>query len=125
MNICHVPISIGELWDKYTILCIKKEKITEPEKQNHIIHEINFFLPFLKEYSISESLHCQLKECNTNLWNIENEIREKERKKEFDNEFIQLARKVYLTNDERIAIKLKINQIFHSDIKEMKLYSKY
>jgi hypothetical protein len=122
MNICHVPISIGELWDKFTILCIKKEKITE---KNHILTEIEYFLPILKKYLISKSLYLSLTECNSRLWDIENEIREKERKKEFDNEFIQLARKVYFTNDRRSAIKLKINQIFHSDIIEMKLYTKY
>ena len=121
-----VNISVGELWDKYTILLIKKERITD----NNKLHNINFELEFLdvnmKKYSYNDNkMFLDLKNINEQLWNIEDNIRLKELNKEFDNEFINLARNVYITNDNRAFCKQNINKFFGSSIQEIKEYTKY
>ena len=123
-----VEISVGELIDKYTILQIKLEKIKDISKLKNIEIESkllsdalqckNYFLIFSKEI-------VELQSINEKLWIIEDSIREKEKKKEFDNEFIELARSVYITNDIRFDIKNKINKMSDSAIVEEKSYSKY
>jgi len=125
MSYCNIPVSIGELWDKYTILLIKNEQIKDINKLKYINNEIKQLEPFLKKYNLNIEIQEELKDCNQKLWNIENFIREKERQKSFDDEFIQLARSVYVTNDLRCKIKTKINEIFNSKIFEVKSYSKY
>ncbi len=117
-----IPISIGELYDKYTILLIKKEKITDINKLEHINKEIEYLHPFIKKYNLDNNIIDNLKNINTKLWDIEDNIRIKEYKNEFDNEFIQLARLVYITNDERFRVKNQINNLVNSEIKEMKSY---
>jgi len=124
-NNCIVPVSIGELWDKYTILLIKKEKISDSQKLMHVKKEIEYLTPFIEKYNLDEKIQNELKECNTMLWNIEDKIREKEYEKEFDKEFIELARSVYYTNDTRAEIKKIINEIFQSSIFEVKSYKNY
>ena len=124
----NIEISIGELIDKYTILQIKSEKIKDISKLKNIeieskllsdaIQSKNYFLIFSKEI-------VELQSINEKLWIIEDSIREKEKKKEFDDEFIQLARSVYITNDIRFDIKNKINKLSDSAIVEEKSYSKY
>ena len=122
-----VPISNGELLDKITILQIKKEKIKDQEKQKHIIRELEELTLLMKTLPMNDinNLFVELKEINTQLWNVEDALRDKERTATFDNEFIQLARKVYFTNDKRSQVKLKINRISKSELIEVKSYEKY
>ena len=125
MNICNVPISIGELYDKYTILQIKKEKICDIDKLSHITTELTYLQPFIDHFNLELHLLEKIKNVNKKLWEIEDNIRIKEDKQEFDDEFINLARLVYKTNDERYSIKTIINNKFNSEIQEIKSYSKF
>ena len=123
------PVSPGEVIDKITILQIKYEKINNKNKLKNIKNELNLLLPLInkKKYETFEiqNLMKNLKKVNHSLWNIEDNIREKEKFKEFDDEFIELARSVYKTNDKRAEIKKKINLLTKSDIIEEKSYKKY
>ena len=123
------PVSPGEVIDKITILQIKYEKINNKNKLKNIKNELNLLLPLInkKKYETLEiqNLMKNLKKVNDTLWNIEDNIREKENFKEFDDEFIELARSVYKTNDKRAEIKKKINLLTKSDIIEEKSYKKY
>ena len=120
------PISIGELIDKITILEIKQIHMNGI-KLKHINKEVKQLKNILqdKNLEIDIDLINNLKEVNTNLWEIEDNIRIKESKQEFDNEFIQLARSVYKENDKRASIKKEINQKYNSDLVEEKSYKKY
>ena len=122
MNICNVPISIGELYDKYTILQIKKQKINNIDKLAHITTELSYLQPLIDSFNLDLEIIEQIKNVNNRLWEIEDNIRIKEAKQEFDEEFINLARLVYKTNDERYSIKKMINNKFNSEIKEIKSY---
>ena len=88
---------------------------------------ISFLRELIKKHKvdITDDLFCQLKEVNLSLWNIEDQIRIKEKHKEFDNTFIELARSVYFKNDKRAEIKKSINQLSNSEITEEKFYSEY
>ena len=124
-----IPISWGELFDKITILQIKSEKILSPDSLKNVDKELKE-LRLIFDKAFAENLLAlefteKLRQINFELWNIEDQIREKERKKAFDNEFIQLARSVYMKNDQRSVIKGKINKAFGSDLVEQKLYSGY
>jgi hypothetical protein len=122
----YIPVSIGELWDKYTILLIKKEKIVDKEKLGFVNVELTYLDEFMKNYTYMDNpLFCELKHINNKLWDIEDRLRIKEKNKEFDNDFIDLARSVYYTNDERAEIKKKINVLFNSAIHETKEYIDY
>ena len=123
MNICNIPISIGELYDKLSILQIKKEKIKNNDKLYFINKEIEYLQPYINKFNLELTIVKQLKNINEKLWDIEDKIRIKEIKQEFDDEFTLLARMVYKTNDERYEIKNVINSIFSSDIKEIKSYT--
>ena len=121
-----VIVSIGELWDKFTILLIKKEKIKDINKLIYIDSEIKFLTSNMEKYKyIEDKLFSNLKNVNEKLWDIEDKIRKKEYEKVFDNEFIDLARLVYYTNDERSEIKKEINKKFNSIIYEVKDYISY
>jgi len=122
MNICNVPISIGELYDKFSILQIKKEKIVEIGKKKFINKEIEYLQPYIDKFNLDFTIQEKIKNINETLWEIEDKIRIKEQKQLFDDEFILLARMVYKTNDERHKIKSLINSIFDSEIKEIKSY---
>jgi hypothetical protein len=122
MNICYIPISIGELCDKFSILQIKSENVTDAEKLIEINKEISYLKPYIEKLDISFEDYNKIKEVNEKLWKIEDDIRKKEENKEFDNEFIELARSVYITNDERAKIKYEINIKLNSEIKEIKSY---
>jgi len=122
MNICNIPISIGELYDKYSILQIKKEKITDIFKLSCINKEIEYLQPFINKFKLDETVIQEITNINKELWDIEDNIRVKEIKQEFDDEFINLARMVYKTNDKRHIIKNKINILFNSEIKDIKSY---
>ncbi len=124
-----IPISFGELFDKLTILQIKLENLQDKNalknvkteyNQLHLIYDNNFL-----EHKNAKSLLADLKRINVKLWDLEDKIRNKERNKTFDKEFIELARSVYITNDERSLIKRNINEIFGSEIIEEKSYSDY
>ena len=124
-----IAISWGELFDKVTILQIKSEKILSPDSLKNVDKELKE-LRLIFDKAFAENLLAlefmeKLRQVNFELWNIEDQIREKERKKAFDNEFIQLARSVYMKNDQRSVIKGKINKAFGSDLVEQKSYSKY
>ncbi len=127
--IINTPISLGELIDKISILQIKKKNIEDIEKQKLINDELTMLGKVLEKVlgnnsDIAEYLH-QLIEINTRLWKIEDNIRVCERQNKFDKEFIELARGVYFTNDERSKVKLEINKKFDSQIIEVKSYKKY
>jgi hypothetical protein len=128
MNI-QVPTSPGELIDKITILQIKTERMTDPAKTANVQHELAILdrtlqseLPSSPELA---ALSDELKQVNLQLWDIEDEIRECERRKDFGDRFIQLARSVYFTNDRRSEVKRKINLLLGSRIIEEKSYSAY
>ena len=125
----RVDISYGELFDKISILEIKKSKLNNPQEIVKVKYELNLLLQELNNSklnsSIISSLTKDLKEVNLKLWNIEDEIREKERNKKFDEEFIKLARNVYITNDTRAKIKNEINKKLNSKVFEIKSYEKY
>ena len=121
-------ISVGELLDKISIIEIKLKNIKDKDKLIHIKKEYKILSKIKKKFKIKKKVNIyynQLKKINTNLWNIENKIRKHEKLKKFNKNFIYLARKVYLTNDKRSHIKLKINKVMNSNIIEMKSYSKY
>lgn len=122
-----VPISNGELLDKITILQIKRDKIKDEEKQKHIIRELEELTILMENLPMNEinNLLRELKEINSQLWDVEDALRDKERSATFDDEFIQLARKVYFTNDKRSKVKLQINKISKSELVEVKSYEKY
>ena len=119
-------ISAGELFDKITILEIKKEKISNKEKLIDIEKELNSLNDTVKKFisdhsNISKHIS-ELKEINLKLWDIEDDKRAAEKVKKFDDKFIELARNVYKLNDERAKIKLAINTTLGSNIKEVKSY---
>ena len=124
-NICYIPVSIGELYDKYTILQIKQEKITCTEKLKSVNNELEYLKNIINKYTLDKELINELKTINETLWEIEDSIRDKERIKSFDEEFIKLARNVYITNDKRSEVKNKINSILKSEINDIKGYSNY
>ena len=125
-EIINAPISIGELVDKITILEIKKDKLQNSKLKN-VLKELSYLRELIEKHKIdiTDDLFFQLKEVNLSLWNIEDQIRIKEKNKEFDNTFIELARSVYFKNDKRAEIKKSINQLFNSEIIEEKFYSDY
>lgn len=125
MNICYIPISIGELFDKYSILLIKLEKVLNIENNIYINKELEFLKPLINKYNIDETIFNKLLNINKKLWEIEDNIRKKENNKEFDKDFIELARSVYINNDKRADIKKQINILFNSDIMEIKNYNNY
>ena len=122
----NAPISIGELVDKITILQIKKEYMSG-DKFKNVSNELEI-LELLIEKNCLKIDGCffdKLKEVNSRLWNIEDHIRLKESKQEFDNEFINLARSVYQQNDKRALLKKEINHKYNSNIIEEKSYKDY
>ena len=125
-KIINAPISIGELVDKITILEIKKIKLQNSKLEN-VLKELSFLRKLMEKHQIeiTDDLFTQLKEINLTLWNIEDQIRIKEKNKEFDNIFIELARSVYFTNDKRSEIKKRINRLSNSEITEEKSYAEY
>jgi|TARA_B110000495_G_C22812444_1_gene474263 hypothetical protein len=119
-------VSAGELIDKITILEIKKEKIKNQDKLKEIIKELSSLsstmIELIPDISKVEKLKHNLKEINLKLWDIEDGKRSAEKNKDFGEKFINLARNVYKFNDERAKIKLSINNILGSNIKEVKSY---
>ena len=124
----NTPISLGELVDKISILMIKKKNISDSIKLQHVNKELEFLQKTLKKYISEDKINeflLALVNINSKLWNIEDDIRECERKKLFDQTFIDLARSVYFTNDERAKVKNEINKNFGSELVEVKSYEEY
>ena len=123
-----VPVSIGELIDKLSILHVKQNKISNQEKLGYINKEFellyNMSSYYLNDSEVSKLYH-ELVTVNSKLWEIEDEIRILESKDIFNEQFIQLARKVYFTNDERFSLKNKINDLTNSEVREQKEYIEY
>ena len=122
-------ISAGELLDKISILEIKLKKISDKSSQNDVSKEYQILKKVQNKYIESNDkinqLFEELKKVNHNLWDIEDKLRIHEKKKDFGNNFIELARGVYFNNDKRSKIKLEINKILGSNIKEVKQYVNY
>ncbi len=124
----NTPISLGELVDKISILMIKKKNISDSIKLQHVNKELEFLQKTLKKYISEDEINdfiLKLVNINSKLWNIEDDIRECERNKLFDQTFIDLARSVYFTNDERAKVKNDINKTFGSELVEVKSYEEY
>jgi hypothetical protein len=124
------PVSFGELIDKITILEIKRDRISDPAKVRAVMHELDLLNGILKQIGFDRDGSFKptidaLAAVNLELWVIEDDIRDCERSKDFGETFIKLARAVYFTNDRRAKLKLDLNQMFGSDIVEVKSYSDY
>ena len=124
----NIEVSHGEIVDKLTILQIKKENITDPIKLDNIVKEYDYLLSVVENdlgISTESSEYLELLSINKELWVIEDDIRDKERVKEFDEVFVKLARSVYYTNDVRAKIKKEINLKYSSGFIEEKSYQSY
>jgi hypothetical protein len=129
MNNILIEVSAGELFDKISILEIKKDKIKDPDKLSFILDELsklkNILKKNLKHDAKLDNLHQSLKIINLRLWDIEDEKRKCEKEKVFTEKFIKLSRDVHILNDDRAKIKLEINNHTGSKIKEIKEYTNY
>lgn len=129
MKKINTPISVGELFDKITILEIKRAKIKDKNKLVHVKKELALLKKIIKDKKINKKniskLINQLKNINLRLWNVEDKLRIHEKNKSFKTEFITLARKVYFMNDKRAKFKNKINIQTKSQINEVKSYEEY
>lgn len=122
------PISVGELLDKLSILSIKKNRLTNPNKLFQVEKEFSFLYELSTQFLTVKdyfNLYDDLVLINSKLWEIEDKLRVCEKNKKFDEEFIELARSVYYTNDERFELKNKINLLSNSEIQEQKSYEDY
>ena len=129
MNKILIEVSVGELLDKISILEIKKDKIKDPDKLSFISDELsklkNELEKNVKVDAKLEDLHQSLKIINLRLWDIEDDKRRCEKEKDFTENFIKLSRDVHILNDDRAKIKLEINNLTGSKIKEIKEYTSY
>lgn len=128
----EVPVSLGELLDKLTIVRIKEQRIPDPSKLRNIGFERSLLTLRLDQLNIPEELHSiiqsltdSLHAVNLTIWDVEDEIRKCEAQKDFGGRFIELARSVYYNNDERSRIKREINNVLGSKIIEEKSYAEY
>lgn len=129
MDIIHVPVSPGEVLDKITILEIKSERIDDPEKVANVKRELELLqTTWQQSVNVDDTvkrIHAEMKAINEELWEIEDDIRDKEKAREFDEVFIKLARAVYVTNDKRANAKKDLNLYLGSEIVEEKSYQDY
>ena len=129
MENIYVPISPGELIDKITILEIKVDRIKDNNKLKNVKSELELLNTVLEQSELDiktvQHLKNDLKKYNIELWEIEDKIRIKESSQEFDKEFTELARSVYMQNDKRAATKKEINILLGSQIVEEKSYAEY
>ena len=125
----EVPVSAGELVDKVTILEIKAERISDPAKLANVRRELaglsEVLRPMLSAKPALEPIKASLRTINETLWQIEDDIRDCERNKDFGARFVELARGVYRTNDKRAAAKREIDRLLGSEIVEEKSYAAY
>lgn len=123
-----VPVSVGELYDKLTILEIKSERIADAAKLENVNRERLALLEVtreLQEPAEFKRVYADLKRVNEALWDIEDQIRLLERDRAFGSEFVELARSVYITNDRRAQLKQQINSLYGSELVEEKSYEDY
>lgn len=124
-----IPISPGELLDKITILEIKSARIDSAEKKANVNNELSMLNQVwnesVKQDNALVEMRAELKAINEALWDIEDDIRDEERARRFTDRFIELARSVYVTNDQRADVKKRINLHLKSDIVEEKSYQDY
>ena len=129
-----IEVSNGEIMDKLTILAIKLEQIKDEAKLKNVQTEYDVLAPIVHgiyealgegEKALLQDLHKNLQDINQTLWNIEDQIRVHESKKDFEDDFVELARSVYFTNDERADFKKKINELTGSLLVEEKSYEDY
>tara|TARA_Y100001958_G_scaffold159415_1_gene160822 strand:+ start:7569 stop:7967 length:399 start_codon:yes stop_codon:yes gene_type:complete len=129
-----IEVSNGEIMDKLTILAIKLQQIKDEAKLKNVQTEYDVLAPIVHgiyealgegEKSLLQDLHKNLQDINQTLWNIEDQIRIHESKKDFEDDFVELARSVYFTNDERAEYKKKINELTGSLLVEEKSYEDY
>ena len=129
MNKILIEVSVGELLDKISILEIKKDKIKDPDKLSFISDELsklkNELENNVKHDAKLDDLHQSLKIINLRLWDIEDDKRRCEKEKVFTENFIKLSRDIHILNDNRAKIKLEINNLTGSKIKEIKEYTSY
>ena len=124
----EIPVAIGELFDKISILNVKKSRISDYPSVTTILHELSLLHIIAQKIDrqyFETKEYKKLFEVNDTLFVIEDSIRAFEKAKQFDENFIALARRVYLQNDKRAKIKSTINLIYNSDITEVKTYQKY
>lgn len=126
-----IQASVGEVLDKISILKIKLEKIKDPIQNRNVKFEYDTLIRSISSSFESQKIHCDifnttlfqdLIKVNTTLWKLEDDIRKKEQIKQFDSEFIELARQIYIQNDCRYRIKQKLNQNYKSELNEEKSY---
>ncbi len=125
-----IEISTGELIDKLSILEIKLLNINDPQKSSNVYKELEtlnpYFQDLLDKYGLKiKNLYIKISRINKTLWDIEDDIRDKEKAEEFDEEFVELARSVYIVNDQRAAVKKEINLLTKSKLVEEKSYKDY
>ena len=122
----HIPVSWGELFDKISILEIKKENVLNELAMKNIIQELEVLDKLISDDILNNrglmDLRVELKNINQNIWNIEDEIRIKESTHDFGDRFIELARNTYIINDKRASVKRSISDILNSSIVEEKIY---
>jgi hypothetical protein len=126
----EIKVSVGEVFDKLSILEIKKSKLTDPAKLQNVQKEYDYLNQILESSRIADSVkfhdfYNQLLEVNSLLWDVEDGKRACERNQEFGESFVQLARQVYIKNDLRASIKKQINTYYRSEFTEEKSYTKY
>jgi hypothetical protein len=123
-----IPVSVGELIDKLSILRVKQIKITNLEKLTYVNKEFELLYNLSSVYFNNEEilkLYHKLVDTNSKLWDVEDKLRVLETEKNFESEFIELARGVYYTNDKRFVLKNEINERTSSEIREVKEYVEY
>lgn len=120
----EIPVSIGEVIDKITILQIKQKHITDPSKLKNVNHELDLLTKRISGVSIPDKMFKELMSINEQLWEIEDAIRLCEANNDFEQEFINLARAVYITNDKRAELKREINIYTNSALIEEKSYQR-
>lgn len=126
LNTMNIEVSTGEIVDKLSILQIKKENITDENKLINVNKEYEYLYDIVfNQLKIKLTDYNALVDINSQLWKIEDDIRDKERQKEFDDDFIKLARMVYFTNDKRAEQKKEINLKYGSNFVEEKSYTMY
>lgn len=124
----QIPVSVGELIDKLSILQVKRSKIDDEKKLSFINNEFELLYNLSAEYLNNmeiENLYHDLVDVNSSLWDVEDKLREYEKIQFFETHFVSLARQVYVTNDKRFELKNKINEISNSELREQKSYQDY
>jgi hypothetical protein len=122
------PVSVGELLDKISILAIKRERISDPDKRANVENEYKALVETSEKLALPGEvlpLEAQIKTVNEALWEIEDEIRGCEARSDFGARFVELARSVYIQNDKRAALKAEINRLCNSSLREEKFHKPY